>query len=566
MPYGSVIWVPSDPTGATDMAVELEQFVSANQGNRVTQAPGTLALLRNFGQRGSLGATDDVLLKDLNLAQDNDARCIDVRNTANASAEVVATHALGSVGRTKTSELTLASTLGIVAHDVIAVYSDDGNPSKSGGYLGEIKQVIQDETSLVVSTNKPLARPSLWTTNIRVRKLDKTRKFEIDGVKVVPNGDPDDTNITVRERCIYFEGFCHPRVTRASYDRPWAMFIMHTCCFDAQVHHYAMYNAHNNADYNGYSYGVSQYGMNDNCTATHAVVLNCRHPAFTTDGNNNNTTTWHQRGYPTNFVCRGVDSYYSYGCATDTHEEGADGLVCDVTAHYPVRDRADTLGITHQSRSYNETISNIRSIGGVGGIRVSNVDHGKASGIINKVKISDFHSRDIQNSGDNAEVLDIVDRASADELVVYLDNCSFTDADRGIAVGKYAKLIHSNVTVHGVKMPFDVNAGAVVIGSNTTFDFSNCRQSGAHYCVNLRSDVGVSPTVYWLDNPKVTRNGSDFPRHFWNENDTNATKNVYHPGITLLNLDGGASAFVDKSAGETTIDNLSNVSTVALGA
>lgn len=32
--YGSVIWVPSDPTGATDMASELETFVTNNQGNQ----------------------------------------------------------------------------------------------------------------------------------------------------------------------------------------------------------------------------------------------------------------------------------------------------------------------------------------------------------------------------------------------------------------------------------------------------------------------------------------------------------------------------------------------------
>lgn len=31
--YGSVIWVPSDPTGATDMAMDLEQFVRASQPN-----------------------------------------------------------------------------------------------------------------------------------------------------------------------------------------------------------------------------------------------------------------------------------------------------------------------------------------------------------------------------------------------------------------------------------------------------------------------------------------------------------------------------------------------------
>lgn len=565
--YNSVVWVPSDPTGATDMASELETFVTNNQGNMVVQAPGTVALLRDFGQKGIIQDTDDILLSNLKLKHQNDARCIDVRNTQNASAEVVATHAIGNHGRTITSDLTLNSTLGIVSHDVIAVYSDDPNPSKSGGYLGEIKQVITDEATFVVQTNVPLARPSLWSNNIRVRKLDKTRKFEIHGIDVVSDGDVDDLDITTRERCVYFEGFCHARIYKPSYDKPWSIFIIHACCFDAQIDKIFMANSFNTASSNGYTYGVSQYGMNESCTVTNAVTINCRHPAFTTDGNSSNTSTWHQRGYPSNYTCRGVDSYHCYGNSTDSHEEGANGLVCDVTAHYPVQDRAATLGITHQSRAYNETISNIKTIGGSGGIRVSNVDHGKASGIVNKVKICDFHSRDISNNNANAEILDIQNRASADELVVYLDNCSFTDSDRGISVGKYAKLIHSNVTVHGSKMPFDINEGSITIGSNTTFDFSDCKQTGTHYCVNVRSAVGIEPTIYWLDSPKVIRNGSDFPRHFWNENDTNANKNVYHPGVTVIDLDSGASAMVDKEAGETTFVNATaDVSTLALGA
>jgi len=577
--YGSVIWVPSDRTGATDMALELEQFVRANQPNQVVVAPGSTIKLRDFGKKGTLLSTDHVKIDfgDCVILWDNDAKCVDLNNAANASDEVnVTAIAVENIDSyTPTTKVSIDATLNAKVHDWVAIYSDSANPSKSGAKMGEIKQLIRDQTvdggGFALNTSSKLSRPSLFVTNVRCRVLSKTAKLSLRGGIWRGNGNNNDLNITTREKCITIIGYVQPELYDMRCEKPWAQFITLTCNADHRIRNITMTDSLNvvddaegNQNIPGYTYGVCLYGMNDGGVAHDIKVRNCRHPAGTTDGNSGNTTTWYFMGYPTACTFENVTGWNCYGSLTDSHEEGAHIVFKNITSFYPVQDYANTLGVTHQSRSFNETIENVTCIGGTGGVRISDVDHGEQ----NRVILRNVTTRYVQNGGANAFGIDIKDRSAANEILVIMENVHMTGSERGIHVGKNAKLVYNNVSANGCLWFMDVDAGAVVIGTGTYLDFTDSPyglSEAVHYCFRLRSEVGNSPTVVLLDSPVVVQRTTDQPRHFWDEWDTNEVKLVHHPGITLYQPNGG-TAMIDRESGETTIDNATGVSTVALGA
>ena len=557
---GQVVFNATDITGATNMAAELETFVSDNQGYIVKIPDNTTPLLNGFGQQGILGATDDIQINfgRANILYDNTSRCIDLDNTSNASAEVTVTSITETQIHTNTltSEILLASTLSAEAHDWVAIYSSDANPSKSGGVLGEIHQLISDESTLKIQTVGLIGRASDFTTTIKCRKLNASRKVYITGGIFSSNGDADDVAITSREECIRITGFVDPIVENVEIDAPWAQFIWFQCCAGAIADGIKLKNTLNMADYNGYSYGVVFYGMNGNCTAKNMVVRNGRHPAATTDGNSSTTTTWYNKGYPTYYKFLDIAGYNCYGTVVDSHEEGYGGLIQNISDHNPVEDANGFTGSIIQSRAARETIRDVTSIGGSRGIKITAIDHG----FIDEVKISNVELSGKHNGSSTAKSIDIAHQDSiTNKRVVKIFKSEINDSDIGVVVGKDAICYMYNVYVGGAEAYADCNSGGYLVITNMISDHQNSSAIGSTGVIFCRSAIGKPCTVIVTGQITVMEgNASNRPTHFFDERDTNDDKIVYHSGITSINKDG-VTPIISREAGATTFIDASSV-------
>lgn len=562
-----VLWTPSDVTGATDVAAELEAFANLHPGKLIKVPRGSTILLNDYGRQGILSTTNDVLLdfSGVTILYDAGSTAIFVSNDTRASSQVGVSSLVDKQinSKTLTTELTISSTLNLQAHDWIALYSEDANPSKSGGKLGEIHQIIDDETSLKIRTVGKVGRTSEFTTSVNLRKLDATRKLYIRGGTFKANGDADDLLISDREECIKIIGFVDPIIEDCTFDGPWAQCIWLQCTAGAVVKGTQVKNTLNTANSNGYTYGVVLYGMNGNATITNTVVRNGRHPGGTTDGNSSGTTTWYSKGYPTYYKFINTAAYNCYGSVGDSHEEGMYGLWDGLYDHNPVQDENKIfLGSLFQGRAAYETVRNFVSIGGTRGLVFDNVDHG----FQDVVTISDGVIRNKHDGDTSAYGIQLKDFSSGANVRQYnISNVMMDDLDVGVYVGSNNKVYMDNITVARAELFADVKAGAECIVGHMTSDHRNTTAFGAtsvFYCRSNVSDGGCK--IICLHSPVVIKgSSSNQPSNFFDERDTNATKEVWHPGIIEYNPSGVTST-ASKEAGATTFSNSTDVSVITL--
>lgn len=561
-----VLWVPKSDNGLKDMSYELETLCRNNQGCQIVCTGGTI-LLRGFGQRGILKNTDSVDLEFgiTKVLVDNDIAAIELDNTSNASEEVTVSAVVNETINVKTlsTKITIATTLDAKAHDWIALYSEDANPSKSGGKLGEIHQLIQDESSLDLNTVGLVCRSTEFTDTVRLRKLDASRKVRINGGVWTPNGNSDDLSITDRNPVMTFIGFVDPVALNVKFNGLWAQGVQFRCCAAAIADTYEVGDSLQNASANGYSYGVMLYGMNGDATVKNGIVRNCRHPAATTDGNNGNTTTWYAKGYPTYFAFLNTRGYNCYGSVLDTHEEGFGGIIDGLVTHNGAQDQSDAfVGRALQSRSAMETIKNVVVTGGAGGISFGDVDHG----FEDQVLIENITIRGVKNGSggsNNAIGIDFNDNDQTNLRHYRLNNATVEDTDRAVMVGENNRLTYNNLTVSRSDALMLVRAGAEVTGvGKTSGDFRDSAATAPSYFFMVYSAAGNEPSIRLLEKPIVLKGASNAPAALFHEADTTANKNVWHPGI--VDFDGGFTATTSKSSGASTFVDLTDINLVAL--
>jgi hypothetical protein len=534
----SVVWTPSDPTGATDMTAELEAFRSNNLGKLVKVADGsTIKLLNAFGSV----TTGDILLDfsnctivyDSGAATDYAIKC---DNTANASAEVsVSSLALNTVNTDATvSQITLGSTLNAKRFDWVAIYSTNANPAKSGGYLGEIFQLLADEASSVLTATRKLNRHSSYSTTVKARKLDASRRVFIKGGIMKANGNPEDTAITTRSTAILIQGFVDPLVEGVVFDHPWSTCLRFQACAAPKGRNLEVRNIGNLAAYNGYTYGFYLYGMNDQADGRNLVVRNGRHAAFTTDGNGSNSSTWYNKGIPTNAVIQNVHGYNCHGSVVDTHEEGDNIVIDSVIDFYPYQDAdisPNFSGLGTQIRASNVALRNFYVFGGTRGVKINAIDHG----FEDQVYLENVHIGNTTQTatvdGDTAIQIDDQD-ALTNKRHVYLDG-EFNNVGKALSVGKTAKLTVKSIAVRRSDTVLDAGAGSIVTFSGQAeFDFRNDPRTASYFGVLCRSDVTNSgATVLFLQQPKLLKGTSATPTYLFTESDTTASKKIYCQGI-----------------------------------
>ena len=553
-------WHPSDPTGSTNMAAELESFVAGNQGRRVKVAPGSIILLENFGQQGALSSTDsvDIDFGETNILQTADIRCIDLDNTSNAGSEISVT-TLTDVTNLYSNDaystkLDLASSSGALAHDFIAVYAEDGYTGKSGVKVGEIAQLFEDEASNTLYTVGQLSLSASFTTGIKVRVLSKSERVRIVGGVWESNGDADDTSITSRQECIRIIGYVDPEFADMEFKSPWAQTIWMQCTAGARVDNIKLYDVFNMAVYNGFSYGPYLYGMNFGAQITNIKGRNCRHPGITTDGDSS-PSNWYEYGYPTRNVIDGVYGYNCYGSLIDSHEEGADNVYSNIRAfnHYSDVNESFVSRVI-QSRAIRDTFINVYSEGQCAGIRINDIDHG----ILNVIKIRDSELVDVYNgSSNNATAIDIDNRSATGELRVELDNVKISGCDRGVDAATNVEIAYNNLTINGADVGVFVRDGSFMYGRGLTMDFSQTIHAGTGYAFFLNDTC----KVLCLDKPVIVMGGANIPREFFSDSDGTGTKTVWHPGLVVD--DRGNTATLSKESGGT-FTNSTEINEVAL--
>lgn len=562
-------WVPSDVTGATNMASELEAFAAANPGYTITVPDSATILLKNAFK---LVTTGDILidfgnatiLYDNNTSSDAAIYC---DNTGNAGAEKsVASIASATVNNDATvTQITLSETASASRFDWIAFYSADANPAKAGGVLGEIVQMLSDEDTLVLTCTRKLNRFEQYATSMKVRKLDASRKVHIRGGTFQANGDTQDHGITSRCDAITIQGFVDPIVEDVTFYKPWSICVRFRACAAPRWKNLTVKDVGNLATYNGFIYGVMLYGMNDSADGRDIVVRNGRHSAFTTDGNSSGSTSWWQKGIPTNFVVDGVHGYNCHASIVDTHEEGDGGHISNVHGYHTYQDEdisPDFSGVVVQLRCARTRLSNVHCYGGTNGIKVAAVEHG----FEDQVHIDNVHiERTTQGSlTDNDIGINVADQtALTNKRHVHLRNVSFDDVGKCIFLGDTAKMTVSGIEAQRFDTFCDNNEGSIFIAKgDVSLDFSNNPRTAAYLCHIVRSTVEKGgATVIYLRKPVLIKgDGNNEPTNFFEEQDTTADKIVYAPGITEYNpsavtatalYEAGATTFVRADIADT---------------
>lgn len=553
-------WTPSDITGVSDVTSELEAFAAANQDYRVTLPDNAIIKLKNAFKLVTTGDIDldfgnATVLYDNNTTADAAIYC---DNTANAGAEItVNSIATAVVNNDATvSQLTLASTVGAVRFDWVAFYSSTANPGKAGGYLGEIVQLLADESALVLTCTRKLNRHEQYSTGMVVRKLDATRKVRIRGGTFTANGNPENHSITARCDGIVVQGFVDPLIEDVIFDEPWSRCVRFRACAAPRWRNVSVRNIGNLATFNGFTYGITLDAMNDCADGRQIVVRNGRHAGFTTDGNSSSTTIWYQKGIPTNFVVDGVHGYNCHASVVDTHEEGDGGHVTNVSGYFSYQD-ADISpsfsGIVVQARCARTRYSNIHCYGGTGAIKVAAVDHG----FEDPVHISNFNvHRTTQTSATDADVaLNIADQSAiTNKRHVYLDNANFTDVGECIFLGKTAKITCGDARAVGCDTWLDANQGSVFLATGTVaLDFRNNARTAPYRCNVVRSDVTLGgATVIYMRKPIIIKgDAANKPTTFFEEQDATAAKTIWAPGLTEYNPSAVTATQIYKTAATT---------------
>ena len=556
---GIANYEPSDPTGASDMTSELEQYVMDNQGKEIWIQEGVTIKLNSFGS--GLGNNDDVVINARNatILYDAGNKAVFVDNTNNASSEVSVSSITTTTVNTdaRVSQVTLSSTLSVEAFDVVAIYSSDANPAISGGKLGEIIQVMTDEAALVFNTMERLRRT--YSTSVKCRKLSKTRKFSWRGGTFRANGDANDAAITSRFQCMHIMGFVDPVIRDVEFDRPWAMCIDLQLCAFGLVENIQVRDIANLASSNGFTYGVRTYGMNYGHTIRNIKVRNGRHPAFTTDGNTS-SSTWYQLGIPTNIAVFGITAMNCHGTVVDTHHEG-DGIIIDgVISFNPVQLSTSSLtGTLAQLRCANTILRNVVQIGGARVIKVAAYNHG----FRDKILIQGVSVMGLADGSDTDCVIDCDDQTSlANKRDITVTDLNVTDIGLVFSVGKGVPITINNLHASKVDTIGDANAGSTVTVGTCVLDYRNNTRSAANYVWKCRSDGtnGGCTVIHTVKPVLIKGAANNDPTHFFDERDTTANKNVYVPGITEYNP-SGVNATLLYESGSTTLVQPTSIST-----
>jgi hypothetical protein len=556
----TVTWVPSDPTGVTDMTAEVEAVRSANPKAMIQCRAGSVVRLNGAFQSVTSGDilvdfTDCTVLYDNNSAAGCAIKC---DATGNASSEVsVSSVAMAQVNSNVwTSRLTLAGTLSAKAFDWLAVYSNDPNPAKSGGFLGEIVQVLNDESGLQVSLTRRLNRHAAYSATVKARRLDATRRVHIRGGVFKAIGNTQSTSVTIRAIGIIVQGFVDPLVENVSFDHPWAQGVRFGACAGPRARGVEIRNAGNLADYNGFTYGVTLYGMNDAADVRDLTVRNSRH-GFTTDGNSGSTTTWYLKGIPTNFGVDGVHGTNCHGSVIDTHEEGDGGTVMNVFAAYSYQDAiiaagAGFTGTAIQHRCSNTTFRNIMVTGGTRGIRVNAVDHGfEDRAVFDNIRV---HNTTHATDGDIGVQIDDMN-ALVNVRHVILRGAEFDDVGLAVKVGKNAKLTVPALSARRCKTFLDAAAGSdIVFTGSCELDYRTPTRVAPFQAILQRSDAVLGgASVVFTQAPTVIRGTSPSPTVFVEETDTAASKKLWVPELFVFDEQAsGAPSIIAASA--TTFD------------
>lgn len=555
------VYVPSDPTGVTDMTTELQAFAAVNPGKLVKVRDGSTILLTNAFATVTSG---DILLDFSNCTilynnLTNNDYAIQCNNVANASSLVtVNSLATATVNTDATvTQLTLASTLSAKRFDWIAITSTDANPAKTGGQYGEIFQLLADETSLVLTATRKLNNYGFYATAIQACKLDATRRVYIKGGIIKANGNTESHSITARAGGILVQGFVDPVVENVVFDHPWGVGLRFQCTAQAKARDISMRNVGNLASFNGFTYGVYWYGMNDGGDARDLVVRNGRHPATTTDGNSSNTTTWYAKGIPTNLTITGVRGYNCHGSVIDTHEEG-DGIVFNnIQIFYSYQDADISPGFTGlgcQIRAARVTVKDFWQRGGTQGIRINAVDHGFEDQLhlenihIESTTQGTVHDNDIGVFTDDMSAL-------TNNRAVYISGV-FNDVGTCVIAGKKAKITYGPMEFRRCYTAVDCSEGSVNVFTGTTvFDYRNDSRTAPFFAVKCRSSLANGgATVIFMTQPHTIKGTDVSPVAVIAESDTTASKPIYLTGFTEYNP-SGVTATVMTPGTATTFTN-----------
>lgn len=551
---GFVVWTPSDDTGATNMTDELETFVEDNPGVQVRIKDGSTVLLNNFGATLADDADINIDANNCLILYDEGEKAIFLSNVANASSEATVSSISQQTVNTDAlvSRVTLGSTLGIQKFDVVAIYSSDANPAISGGKIGEITQAMTSEATLVFDTMERLRRASSYATSVKCRKLDKNRKLKWVGGRFQANGDANDAAITDRAFCFHIVGWVDPIVRDVIFDKPWAQALEVQCCAFGKFDNIEVRDIANLSASNGYSYGVTLYGMNYGHTIRNITVRNGRHPAFTTDGNTSSSTWW-QIGIPTNNMLYSVTGINCNGALVDTHEEG-DGLLIDgVQSINPCQLSTSSLtGTLMQIRCAHVTLRNVSQIGGARVIKVSAVDHGFRDQII----IQGVSAYGLGAPTDTDVLFELEDQSGlTNKRDIQITDVNAADVGLGFLIGKRVPVTIDRVTLAKVDTVGDVYGGTDVVVGSIMVDYRNNTRSAANYFWKCRSDgtYGGCKIIH-TQNPIILKGSTaNNPAQLFEERDTTANKSVYAPGITEYNPSATTTTTLYESGATTLI-------------
>lgn len=563
------IWEPSDATGAANMATELETYITDNPGRVVEIKTGSTILLEGFGTGFvTIPTVIHIVAKGVTILQNASSRCVDINNAVNASAEYSCTTVIDEdtlhSNKSKTTKIVLTSSPSALAHDFIAVYSNDGYTGKSGTEMGEIAQLIKDEqASNTLYTSGQLSLTAQFTdANTKVRILDKTRSFVWEGGTFSANGDSDDLAVTTREEAVRIIGYVDPIFRDVTFDKPWSQTVWFQCTAGGIMEDIRVNDVLNNAGSSGFSYGPYLYGMNFGAVVSNIKVRNGRHPGFTTDGDSS-PGSWYEKGYPTKNIISNVYGFNCYGSLIDTHEEGADNTFINCYLFNAYDDeRAIFEASLAQSRAIRDTFINCHSKYTNRGIKIDNINHG----IENTITIRDCSFENIQNNSGNATAIEIDDQGAAGRQRIESSNLSFKDCDRGIDVGEYVEFVYKDIKMYGVDVCWLPRGGSVVFGSDLFCDFSNTTygSGGLSYVWFVYCDEADTYVTCLGDNV-IIKGGNSVPREFFSAAgaDTNI-RYVYHPGFTDCKSIDSTAAYTATASKLGTFTNLTDTATVAL--
>ncbi len=549
-------WSPSDPTGATDLTSELESFQAANPGRTIRVASGSTIKLSNAFASVTTG---DILLDFTGvtvLYPNTGTAAIVADNTANASAEV----AVSAIGMTTVNtdayvtQLTLGATLAAAKFDWLAFYGSDANPAIAGGYLGEIVQVLNNEASLSVALTRRLNRHAQYATSLKARKLSAARRLVIRGGTFKASGNTEDLSITTRSAGIKVLGWVDPLIENVTFDHPWSQCIWLQCNAAPKARNIQVRDVGNLANSQGYTYGVMVYGMNDAADIRDVVVRNGRHPAFTTDGNSSSSTTWWQRGIPTNAVVDGVHGINCHGSVIDTHEEGDNITFLNVVADHSYQDAdisGSFTGTAAQLRAANVVVRGLTITGGTRGVKVPAVDHGFEDRLV----LDGLRVHRTTSAADTDIGVQIDDQSALANKRHVVIRGEFDNVGTAVVAGKKSKVTFPQAEFRRCRVGVDAGAGSDVLFTGAPeFDFRNTTRATPYQPILARSDgANGGCSVVSMNPVQVIKGATSSPAVLVVEADTTATKKLWIPRVYVFDPNSsGVPAVV--SATQATFD------------